>query len=381
MTHRSAFLLTLTFALAACSQAPQAPHAAATPAASSLTAVTLSVPLRGALTRQGLPTADSGASLVDTLKVKIKDASGTPVTFDGQNVYQAGGAQDSILLTKASSSVQVLLPVGTYTFETAGTASTGEFLAYGLSAPQAVTRDSQSVDLALHTLLDPSAVKVAFAASSIQPGDALDARVTVLTHDLGGVRVNVPTGDYSVSYRAEGGSVVAQSKLGARVQNATAAPGGLGVVADVQGWVATGPDTAALDTVTVGDSVPVATTLTAGLYEENDPAIQYTGAWTRNDNHPPSHGGTDEYTSTSGDSVLFAFQGTGLSVYVNRYPGAGVYAIYLDGEYVTDFNAYNSVEAAQSEMYRLDTLDPAVSHTVKLVCVSPNCVLDYVEVR
>uniref|UniRef100_UPI002869E2E3 hypothetical protein n=1 Tax=Deinococcus sp. TaxID=47478 RepID=UPI002869E2E3 len=128
-------------------------------------------------------------------------------------------------------------------------------------------------------------------------------------------------------------------------------------------------------------SVPISTTLTAGLYEENNASFMYSGSWTRNPDHAPSHGGGDEYASTAGDSMSFDFQGRGLSVYVNTYPGAGTYDISLDGSYVMSYNTYSDTEMAQTEMYRLDSLDPTVAHTVTLTCTSPNCVFDYAVVR
>lgn len=373
MIQRFLPLLALTAALAACGQAPQRP-------AAGLSALTINAPLAAGLAGQALPTDASGASVATTVKVKVRDAAGQLMTFDGRNVYQAGGSQDSIVLTRAARSAQVLLPTGTYTFESAGNAATGEFLAYGKSAPHDLTRGNHTVNLALHTLFDPSGVTVAFAAPSIQPDSALDARLNVPTVAVNGTRVAVPTGEYTVSYGASGGNVLTSSKLGARVQSPNQPTGTVGVSASVQGWVATGADTAALQTVTVGGSVPVSTTLTAGLYEENNAAFGYTGDWARN-YYPPSHGSYDVYTATPGASVSFAFQGRGLSVYVNRHPAGGTYDIYLDGTPVSSFDTFLNPDAPQSEMYRLDTLDPKVSHTVTLVCSVSDCVFDYVEVR
>uniref|UniRef100_UPI00286990DD hypothetical protein n=1 Tax=Deinococcus sp. TaxID=47478 RepID=UPI00286990DD len=292
MTYRFLPFLALSVALAACGAVPDGIHAT-TPA--GLSAVSLTAPLP-ALGAQGLPFDASGLAVVGTVRVKIRDANAQLMTFDGQNVYQSGGSQDSIVLTKTASSARVLLPAGTYTLESAGTAQTGEFLAYGQATLQNV--DGGSVKLALHALLDPDGLTVAFPAASIAPDTVQDARLIVPTVSVNGTRLTVPTSDYSVSFTASSGSMLGGSKLGARMKSDNQSSGSVGVSASVQGWVATGPDTAALSSVSVSGSVPISTTLTAGLYEENNASFMYSGSWTRNPDHAPSHGGGDEYAST-----------------------------------------------------------------------------------
>jgi peptidoglycan/xylan/chitin deacetylase (PgdA/CDA1 family) len=64
--------------------------------------------------------------------------------------------------------------------------------------------------------------------------------------------------------------------------------------------------------------------------EENNPNINYSGAWT-SENGSNFSGGSDIYTESAGNSASFLFTGTGISVISATYYGAGIAKITLDG--------------------------------------------------
>ncbi|WP_309571485.1 Ig-like domain-containing protein [Deinococcus sp.] len=254
--HLSALLLPLL--LGACSQGTPQPPLASGP----LVHLTLHSPVSRAVAAQGLP-GTAGHSPVDHLKVKVYDAQHHAVTFDGQNVYRQGGMQLSLTLDADHPSVDVLLPQGTYSFENIGTASAdGAFMAYGWNEDQNLGALGSSVNLELHSLLDPETLSLNtyLPTSYAFTQDVLDLRLKVLTPTSGGVGLPVPLGDYSVAYAAPLGEVLGSSQLGARVKviGQTDAPG-IDTTATVTGWVADGPDTASRR------SVPVTRRIALGL--------------------------------------------------------------------------------------------------------------------
>ncbi|GHF62191.1 hypothetical protein HNQ07_004361 [Deinococcus metalli] len=243
--------LSLPLLLAACGQ-----NAAPTAAASSgsTTALTLRAPFAG-IKAQGVPSDGSGASTVTTIRVKVRDANGQLVHFDGQNVFRADGAQDVVTLTSAAPSATVLLPKGTYSFESAGTSAGGTFLAYGMNAGVDLSAPVNSaVVLGVHALADQTTTTFAdkMGWTAVVTQDILDVRLNVLNVD----GTLVPSSDYDApTYQivdANGqpvsgeATVLGGSKLGARVQAiGTTATTDLYVKATTQAWQATGPDTAA----------------------------------------------------------------------------------------------------------------------------------------
>ncbi|MFC4425259.1 Ig-like domain-containing protein [Deinococcus navajonensis] len=247
-------LTTLSLVLAACDQQAQLPA----PHAGDTISLTLTSPL-ASLKPQGLPTGPNGASTVKVFTVKVTDAQGQPVTFDGQNVYQQNGPQTTLTLSSAQPSTTVLLPRGTYSFENIGkTDAQGTFLAYGTNDRVALNT-SRSVQLDLHALADERSTTFTdkLGWTSVAPDEVLDLRLNVLNQD--GNRV--PSGDYGdplyqvVDARGQPLIGVAEvlpgsSKLGARVKvSSAAATNELFVKASVQAWMATGTDRAALNTL------------------------------------------------------------------------------------------------------------------------------------
>jgi hypothetical protein len=68
----------------------------------------------------------------------------------------------------------------------------------------------------------------------------------------------------------------------------------------------------------------------AAIYEENDPDITFTGAWTSTQGAGPS-GNAAYYTYAPNATVKFSVTGTAFSIYRTMVPGAGSYSISIDG--------------------------------------------------
>lgn len=247
--HLLAFT-TLGLVLASCGQQTQVPVPTG-----DLVRLTLTSPL-SALKPQGLPTGPDGRSTVTYLKVKVKNAQGEPVTFNGENVYQQNGEQAFLTLNSAQPTATVVLPRGTYTFENIGRANIeGAFLAYGTNDAIDLTQGSTNINLQLHALASQDATLFTdkLGWKSVATQDLLDLRLNVLNAD-GTV---VPTVDYTpVTYQVvnEQGDALpgvadvlpGSSKLGARVKViGTTGTSELFVKASLQAWQATGPETAA----------------------------------------------------------------------------------------------------------------------------------------
>ncbi len=109
------------------------------------------------------------------------------------------------------------------------------------------------------------------------------------------------------------------------------------------------------------------TVSTAQLYEENDPALSYTGQWTSVSGNGPS-GNAAYYTYQPGASVTFHFTGRGFSLYRMLANGAGTFSVNVDGN-VQNFN--NSASATQWQR-SLDFGPLAnTAHTVVITNTSP----------
>ncbi|ADV66042.1 hypothetical protein [Deinococcus maricopensis] len=275
MTRQRNFALglaALTLSLAACSQTPAAPAQS-----SDLVSFTLTAPL-SAVRTQGLPLDDQGAPVINTVDVRVYDASGQPVLFNGQNVYQSGGAQQTLTLTRETPKTSVLLPRGTYTFESSGLATGGEFLAYGKTALQDITA-TPAVNVTLHTLAEEDAATFSskLPASAAFTRDEFDLRLAVRSPSANNAHHSVPLSDYTVSYDvvndqgtpdATLGELLVSSKLGARARAlGTVDAQNLNVRATVRAWVATGEHTAEQMTFTKTFTLPFSATAMQADFE------------------------------------------------------------------------------------------------------------------
>jgi hypothetical protein len=107
--------------------------------------------------------------------------------------------------------------------------------------------------------------------------------------------------------------------------------------------------------------VPAAT---VGRYENDNPALTYTGLWYRND-HPMHSGGTAVLSVGAGSSVSLTFNGTGVAWVTYRDEWAGLARVILDGELKTTLDLYLSPGRAQTAPYIVEGLPPG-NHTITI---------------
>jgi beta-galactosidase GanA len=105
-------------------------------------------------------------------------------------------------------------------------------------------------------------------------------------------------------------------------------------------------------------------------YDDRDPALVYTGAWT--------HAGpeqsytsadylrTESFSNTTGDSVSVTFTGTAVR-WISSYDGNhGIADVYLDGTKVATVDGYGASKATQQVFYAADNLADT-THTLRIV--------------
>jgi hypothetical protein len=119
-------------------------------------------------------------------------------------------------------------------------------------------------------------------------------------------------------------------------------------------------------------------------YQQRDPAISYSGQWTRdNDNRSWSEGRADT-TETAGSRAKFEFTGTSVSWIGCQKESIGSANIYVDGvfiEKVTNFKPV-PIEGYQRTIFRKDGLTPG-THTLEIEAASSSgfVVVDAFDVR
>jgi len=125
-------------------------------------------------------------------------------------------------------------------------------------------------------------------------------------------------------------------------------------------------------------------------YQQDDPAITYTGLWTRdNDNRPWSEGrlatgNLEDNPSGMSVSATFTFTGTSVSWISAQKRSIGKSKVYLDGE-LKEEEVNNKraepFEAYQREVYRVDKLSPG-EHKLRIEALGGGyTVVDAFDVR
>lgn len=270
--------LALSLLLAACGPTT-APQADTLP-------VTLSVASLGALGKagiqiQGLPYNASGTG-VREVKLTVTDAQGNAVRFNSQNVVDPNGNVTYFVLTPSAPAVKVALLKSTnYSFTTraydASVLNAGRHLIAFDTTSKAF---SSAADTGL--ILTPRSVLGAGTLSSLPlnmvvPGQSLDYLLGVSAN--GRADLNVPTGDYAVTYQLSNATDTATTdpKRGITLQAAGSPAGDLSVTAELTGLVPSGTDDAVPGTRTVTVTLPFASGLQVDL---TAPTLQNLSAGT-----------------------------------------------------------------------------------------------------
>lgn len=105
-------------------------------------------------------------------------------------------------------------------------------------------------------------------------------------------------------------------------------------------------------------------------YDDVDPALKYSGAWTHAANQSWSDADyqqTETYSTTAGDSVSVDFTGTAVRWIGPKNTNGGIAQVYVDGAQVATVDTYASAgKAFQQVLFAKSGLD-AGGHTLKVV--------------
>jgi hypothetical protein len=86
------------------------------------------------------------------------------------------------------------------------------------------------------------------------------------------------------------------------------------------------------------------------IYEETNPAITYSGSWTRSYLTGAS-GGYVKYATSSYASATFSFTGKSVTWWGSKGPGYGVAYVYVDGSYAYWIDLYSSSSRPRQELF------------------------------
>ena len=107
-------------------------------------------------------------------------------------------------------------------------------------------------------------------------------------------------------------------------------------------------------------------------FEETDPSITYSGAWTGQDTiraysstSLQNGGGTAARSATAGARAEFAFTGTSVSWIGLRGPWLGIADVFVDGGFAARVDLYAATEAVQATVFSASGL-PAGTHTLRI---------------
>jgi len=93
----------------------------------------------------------------------------------------------------------------------------------------------------------------------------------------------------------------------------------------------------------------------AGLVQQNDPALTYTGKWFLI-NNPAMSGGSAVESTDVPSSVTLAFEGSGVQWIAYRDQYSGIAKVYIDGDLVATMDTYSPVIASQTVAFSVDNL-------------------------
>ncbi len=117
-----------------------------------------------------------------------------------------------------------------------------------------------------------------------------------------------------------------------------------------------------------GGGGPTPTPTPGGSYYNNtDPGITYTGAWSVSSGRGYGDYQDDvRYTTTDGDSASFTFTGTSIDFLTEKNSDEGNVEVYIDNVSKGQFNANAATRSAQVALYSTTSLTNA-THTIKVV--------------
>ena len=103
---------------------------------------------------------------------------------------------------------------------------------------------------------------------------------------------------------------------------------------------------------------PPHTTTTVVRYEQNNPAVEYTGTWDPNSGAFNS-GGSATLAMDAGSQAKFTFTGTGVKWIGYRDQWSGIAQVYVDGVLKATIDTYSANAQAQAAVYSVSGLSNA----------------------
>jgi beta-galactosidase GanA len=122
-------------------------------------------------------------------------------------------------------------------------------------------------------------------------------------------------------------------------------------------------------TSTASDSTHLSLDLsgrTGYSYDDNDPALRYTGTgWAHATGQNGDYGATESWDDTAGDALTVSFHGTAIRWIAPRDGNHGITDVALDGTHVASVDGYAPTKQYQPVLYSLSGL-PDTDHTLTL---------------
>ncbi|HJR70875.1 MAG TPA: hypothetical protein VKA43_12595, partial [Gammaproteobacteria bacterium] len=102
-------------------------------------------------------------------------------------------------------------------------------------------------------------------------------------------------------------------------------------------------------------------------FQEEDPAVLYSGDWTHGNLNKPWSEGTVAASATAGAQVSFTFTGTSVTWIGCRKLTTGIARVYIDGTFVREIDTYQPmpIEGYQTPVFTASGLAPGV-HTLTI---------------
>src|SRR2546428_631375 len=117
-------------------------------------------------------------------------------------------------------------------------------------------------------------------------------------------------------------------------------------------------------TVTVSNAPPPPP-MTVTRFEETDPSVTGSGAWTLGDTSRTWSGGTAAYSKAAGALGMFTFTGTSVSWIGFRAPMGGIARTFVGGGFVAEVDTYSPTEEVRTVVFTTRGLSSA-THTLTI---------------
>jgi hypothetical protein len=125
-------------------------------------------------------------------------------------------------------------------------------------------------------------------------------------------------------------------------------------------------------------------------FQEEDPALFYSGNWTHGNLNQPWSEGTASASDAAGARATFTFTGTSVTWIGCRKATTGIARVYIDGTFVREIDTYEPppIEGYQTPIFKAAGLAPG-THTLTIEAtgrshpsaVSRYVVIDAIDVR